>query len=522
MSLFFLSRVFQLSRDLFWKAGIGDWMDPYFINALLEHWYRSVSSMADPSSPPMYFPAGHTLGYSHGLILYAPFYVALRPFLHPFQAYNLTLFLVIEVGIVCLYLIFRKFLSLSFIESLLLTAFFFTSENVVNSAAGVWSQRLSVFLIPPILLILLVSTRISDGWARFTLAGLSGLLASLLFTQDFYSAQFALFFAVVLSAPVLLDRRRQVRAAVARFWNERRPGWLVSLAAGAASGVLVFLWIYLAAYREHPAFPDDNLMSALVRRDPSRWNSVLDVARDLGAYDTLRSFKLVVVVALLALAPWFKTDFRTRIYSLWFLLISLAVLAIPLRFNDFSIWRTFVAPLPGFGVIRDPKRIIYLYELAVVLVLGLLMMRMPRGSAYRICLTLLFVGFLAADRNRDVFAYARPIHVYDRWVGAPIAVDGSCRSFFMKRASAEYTSRSDNMWTLYNLDAAFVALNLSIPTLNGYSAWYPTGWDLFNPEEAVYLERVSRWIERHRLTGVCELDVVARTMMPATLRRAPE
>ena len=45
----------------------------------------------------MYFPAHGTLGYSHGLIGYAPFYILARPFLHPFQAAALTLFLVIEV-----------------------------------------------------------------------------------------------------------------------------------------------------------------------------------------------------------------------------------------------------------------------------------------------------------------------------------------------------------------------------------------------------------------------------------------
>lgn len=207
VSLSFLSRAFQLSLATFWDSGMGDWMDPYFINALLEHWYRSVLSGTDPSSPPMYFPTRHTLGYSHGLVLYAPFYLPLRPFLHPFQAYNLTLFVVLEIGIVCLYVLFRKFFRLSFIESLLLTAFFFTSQNVVNGPISVWSQRASVFLIPPILLILLVSTR-TDGRRSVILAWLSGLLASLLFTHDFYTAQFALFFMVLLAAAVLLERRR--------------------------------------------------------------------------------------------------------------------------------------------------------------------------------------------------------------------------------------------------------------------------------------------------------------------------
>jgi hypothetical protein len=51
----------------------------------------------------MYFPAQGTLGYLHGLILYVPFYMAARAFLHPFQAYNVTLLFVLEIGILSLY-----------------------------------------------------------------------------------------------------------------------------------------------------------------------------------------------------------------------------------------------------------------------------------------------------------------------------------------------------------------------------------------------------------------------------------
>src|SRR5919112_6009496 len=159
-------------------------MDPYFINALLEHWFHAVRTFGNPASPPMYFPEQNTLGYSHGLVLYALFYVPLRFFFHPFRAYNLTLFAVMETGILCLYLLLRK-LKLSFIESLLLTAFFFTSQNVANGPTGVWSQRASVFLIPPILLVLLISARMKGGAPKLVLAFVSGLLAMLMFVQDF-------------------------------------------------------------------------------------------------------------------------------------------------------------------------------------------------------------------------------------------------------------------------------------------------------------------------------------------------
>ena len=61
----------------------------------------------------MFFPVPRTLGYSHGLVLFAPFYLAARLFFHPFQADTIGLLLVIETGIICLYAFFRKdFLAL--------------------------------------------------------------------------------------------------------------------------------------------------------------------------------------------------------------------------------------------------------------------------------------------------------------------------------------------------------------------------------------------------------------------------
>jgi hypothetical protein len=190
------------------------------------------------------------------------------------------------------------------------------------------------------------------------------------------------------------------------------------------------------------------------------------------------------------------------------------VVVMPLSFDGFSIWRTVFEPLPGFSVIRDPKRVIYLYELAAVLAIGFLLARTRTPAAYRIAIALILCVLLATVRSRDVFDYQRPNVLYERWIAAPIAIDPSCRSFFIKRASPEYLARSGGIYNLYRIDAMFAALTHSIPTLNGFSAWTPPEWDLFNPEEEEYTERVRRWIDTHALTGVCELDVVSRTMKP--------
>jgi hypothetical protein len=514
LSLWYFAFVFRVSEGTFLNTGLGDWVDPYFINYLLEHWVTSVPRLADPSSPPMYFPAAGTLGYSHSLVLFVPFYAVPRLFLHPFIAYNLCIFLVLLAGTWSLYAILRRYAGLDFFTSLLLTAFFATSENIINGLTSIWTQRASVFLIPPILLVGLTAARLADGWWRTALAALTGLSTILLFTHDFYTGMLAFLVAALCGAGTLVTHGAQGREAAVEFWRTNQR-YVLALAAGLVVGVFIFLFIHFDAYKAHPRFPEDQLLNQLVLVDSSKWRSTAEVVSNLLHYASVRTFAFALLVAALAWVPWFGVRHEDRKYGLWFLVVSVLVLVMPLRWHNFSIWHAFFEPLPGFGAIRDPKRIAYFYELGAVFVAALFVMRLPRASALRVIVPLLALLFLAGDWNRERFDFSRPREPFQRWVAAPIAVDPSCRSFFIKGASTIYMTRSFHMWALYNIDAAFIALDLRIPTLNGYSAWWPEGWGLANPqEEADYMKRVDEWIAGRQLRGVCALDIDVRTMRP--------
>lgn len=586
--LSFLARLFQVFDPAFWTSGLGDWMDPYFINYLLEHWYRSVTTFRDPASPPMYFPVSGTLGYSHALVLYAPFYVPIRFCFHPFQAYSLTLFAVIGTGLICLYLVFRKRFGLPFLESLLLMTCFMTSTNALDASVAVWSQRASAFLIPPILLLGSRARPVSpkrEGFLRVKADGLTtgvtAFLAMLLFTHDFHTALFALLFVVLALVscggtstwrwPIVfwraqppLEKAAIVIGALAILWtifvavsggaelrilglhirshDWRRPAlvgvaavvwfaalrgprrigstlarldpWIQALVFGFAAGALVFVWVYLPFILSHRTFPEADLLNALRSQAPSEWNGPLDALRQLNVYRSLRTFVLAFVVGGVLCLPWVAVDRQTRRAGLWLIGISVLVLLMPIRLHGFSIWMAVFRPLPGFSAIRDPARIIYVYELAAILALAWILTRLPRTLVNRVAVCVGLVIVMAMDSNRDVFERYRPNDVYRRWVEAPITIDPACRSFFVKGATPEYMSRSSHMWTLYAIDAMFVSLDHSLPTLNGYSAWAPDEWNLQSPHEADYTDRVRRWIERNGLTGVCEFDLVGRTMRP--------
>jgi hypothetical protein len=297
---------------------------------------------------------------------------------------------------------------------------------------------------------------------------------------------------------------------------EERPAWLerltspplVSAAAGLTVGTLIFFWIYLPVYLQHSAFPEENLMSSLVLVTGGHegWTAAWR------GYDSLSSFKFVALLAIVLWLPWSRADTRTRHYSLWVMVVSAVVLLIPLRFNTFSVWKVFFAPFPGLSAIRDPKRIIPLYELALIIMGVYAITRMRPGSTPRIAATLLAALLMLIEPNTLQLAYGRDPSVFDKWVHQPITIDASCQSFYIRGASGAYMSRSPHMSMLYSGDALFVSLDHAIPTLNGYSAWTPPDWALANPQESTYQQNVSRWIIQNRLDHVCELDIERRTM----------
>ena len=566
LTTLYLGVAFRLYENTFWTHGLGDWWDPYYINFLLEHWYLSAGRLTDPTTPPMFFPVEGTLGYSHGLILYVPFYVLARLFLHPFQAYNVALFTVMASGVLCLYAFLRRFLHLSFVEALLVSLFFLTSPNVMGPWIGIWSQRASVFLVPIILLAVFASYAMPHSPRRVLATLGAGCLSTLLYTQDFYSGHFTFFFAALAGVAWLASAGRALVSRSLTFWSVagsrpiyaamvivvlagawmlfiaasgggsigffglsissrdwRRPAivvlaalafllsrrafrdsWVLPFLTGAFVGGCVFLWIYLGAYRTHREFPAGPILERLrpFSGDPR------------GGYESLRTFVLIGLLAVAAWVPRSGANGTVRRVMAAGLLVSLAVLAVPFRLGDFSVWVVMRHLLPGFSSISDPTRIIYVFELAAAVWAGWFISRLREGSALRGAAAVVVLLLLIAPPNFVSFGFQRPRETYARWVEAPIAKDAACRAFVIKPASAAYGERPDNAWTTYPMDAMWVALRHGIPTLNGYSAWSPPGYSIGNPHDADYDAAVDRWIANQSLRGVCDFDIERRTMTP--------
>src|SRR5262249_32888572 len=151
-------------------------------------------------------------------------------------------------------------------------------------------------------------------------------------------------------------------------------------------------------------------------------------------FDAGRSFAAVFLLGAAAWLPWLRVPQRVRLFSLWFVLVTLVVLVIPVRFGEAALWRFAVDVLPGFSAIRDPRRIQFPFELAAALAFGLFVAQLPRSSAARRSVVAFVLVVIVLNWNRERFDYERPLEAFQRFVEAPIAVDSTCRSFFVKRA----------------------------------------------------------------------------------------
>ena len=104
----------------------------------------------------MFYPEPSTRGCSHGLGLYAPFYIAARLIFEPFAAETAALLAVMVLGAVSLYALLRRFIGATVVEAVVLTVLFSSSGNVINDMMSSWAQRGSV---PALLLNLKAKSR---------------------------------------------------------------------------------------------------------------------------------------------------------------------------------------------------------------------------------------------------------------------------------------------------------------------------------------------------------------------------
>ena len=493
---------------------------------LCEHWFRVFHGQASWLNPGFFYPVKGLLGWSDTFFLYEVFYTPLRLVgCDPFLALQITLILLSLVGFASIVALVRVAFGASKWMALA-GGLIFTFANSLWLHAGA-AQDSALYLVPLVVLLAVLAWRAAGegrGRPALLLGAGGGLLAALLAYTSYYVTYFSFVCAGVLIVVLVVSSPRRawewVRDGVTRRWPA------VAVTAGAMLvGLVPFALTYLPARPDDPGSTYADVMVYAARaRDVLNvgsgnllWSSAvhhLVSGIDYGMYEVSYAVTPVLLICAVLGGGWCAWRVRTGRAArpvparMAAGLAATAVVGelIPMHTRIGTPWALFYH-LPGAGAMRAIDRIGLVAGLAAVLALVAAATELwaHLASHRQPLLRVAVAGVLAVAVLEQV--NTSPTSSVDRAAQTRILAGlgrppGSCRSFYV------VDSRSDLPFFESQIDAMLISQRLGLPTVNGYTAYNPKGWDLADIGSPSYLDSVSQWVgTRAVAAGLCQFDL---------------
>jgi hypothetical protein len=184
----------------------------------------------------------------------------------------------------------------------------------------------------------------------------------------------------------------------------------------------------------------------------------------------------------------------------------LFVLPVNSRFG--SLW-AIVWHFPGADALRVIDRIELITAMTATLAIAasardvvILTAGWRRGKALRVAGLALLAVAVAEQVNLARVSYLnRPAQVH--YLAAVKPAPSGCRTFFVVD-----TQKQQLAYFEYGLYAMLISQKLSLPTVNGYTGYFPPRWGLLRPWISTYPANVAAWATGHGLeNGMCSFDL---------------
>jgi hypothetical protein len=514
---------------------LSDPVDGRFSISILEHWSRVFHSQTPFASPNFFFPERGTLGFSEAFFLLAIPFTALKAMgLDRYLAFQFTIMLFIAIGFLSMLHLLHRGLDLA--RELALAGAVLLAASNMYYIHIVHPQLASVALVPLLVILCLKYSEIrmlQPTLARVYLSAGAVLLALLFFTS-FYVGWFTVVFcgtigSVFLICTCVAERSFSpflgtLRAAWSQKWNFALAGALFLLA------LIPFLMVYLPAlhnmgvrtlnesfyYMAPPLGVFDvgraNLVwgrvSAIVERltsphglheHPAGWPLI-----------TFCVFAVSAVYGVIGLLRCRKDDRTRQVRFCWMAATSLSCIMLcfaGIRFgNDAPMWTLLWRVVPGAKAIRVPPRINLVINVGVVTVamLGLdgLIRAMSHNRLRGYLPSLLLVAAMLIEQVNlmptHLISRAAESHKFAKISSPP----KTCSEFYLTNEGNQRLER-----LISQTDAMLVADDFGVPTINGYSGWFPNGWNFLNAPNSTIAQEARNWAVEHRLSGLCALDI---------------
>ena len=521
----------------------GDGYDGGIEVAILDHWYRVFVHGAPWDVTGYFHPYPATLGYNDTyLIPGIPFVMARIAGADPFVAAFASHVAMKALGFAGMYVLLRRGLFVRTWLALGGAAVFATANASLLHMYH--AQLLSVGLFPWLGFLALrgvAALRADRPRAVMAYGGAFALLYGATAFSAFYGLWFfSLFLAIQLPLAWILaggGERRALLAAIRRQW---RP--VLACALLGAVALVPVLMLYLPkidAGARHPWLNGPHLylpdIATLFNVGPGNlvWGWIPRTAGDgmaLPGGEDRFGLPVGLMAATLFAMLWAGRE-RAKAGVILPIGIAIAIiLALALRWpGDHTAWWYLYAYVPGASAIRVVARLLLFALVGVIPIVIVFLDRAPRRGAVT---ALILAGLLAEQVQLDApLALDRDAMLDMLAVGAP---PRDCTAFFVVSARpAGYpliaeAQAIDRAWGgdgnsrdagryRHNVDAMLLASYYGRPTINGISSFNPPDWHLSMPDAPDYLRRVQAYAARHRVEGLCGLDVrrAAPWFMPA-------
>jgi hypothetical protein len=219
----------------------------------------------------------------------------------------------------------------------------------------------------------------------------------------------------------------------------------------------------------------------------------------------------VFIAGVFALAKGFVIGFakgasRPRTGAdAYLLMLGAAVIVVWLLQMDwFGVrpWRAIWAAVPGGSALRYIFRSQFVANLFVCLVVARVLVALDM----RRLATVLLCGFLMVEQINLVWPPIVSRREALAWIEAAAPPPAGCRIFYL----APSREAGGPIPEERQAAAMLFAEVRNIPTVNGYSSWFPDGWALDDPESQRYPAAVRDWAARNGIAQeLCALALPA-------------
>ncbi|MGO9121996.1 MAG: hypothetical protein ACLQPD_30835 [Desulfomonilaceae bacterium] len=498
--------------------------DTRFNNYILEHGYRWVMGDALHKSfwdPPFFWPERNVAAYSDISLGTAPLYWSFRLIgIMPDTSFQLWMILVVALNYVGMFVLLRWGMRLSILAS---TGGAYVFAFGAPRVAQLGHQALlpHFFSVLAILCLIKYLERSSDfkSGRRATTALCFGCIVFQVYA-GFYLGWFLAFGLTVF---VLFSiAHQQSRKKLFEFLTTDR--WFI--VGCLISSLMAISWMgyhYFFASVETGGRPWVEVSRMIPR--VSSWFYMGDGQLLYGwlyKYTNIPSLPMAnehaMGVGLLTLAlccyglwaHWRNHWIRILVYST--VCIGLLALMYPFEFSPWKfVWKFF----PGASAIRAVSRICLLLLIPLAIGVGLGLNRIRRLSIALLLLVLICVEQAYTTHYYDKLISRAQVNEIAKQIG------DNCSAFYYVKG-VEPGQEAEPVWKC-QIDAMWAQMQVSKPTLNGYSGKSPPAWRLWQNivttrEELSNIKRnVESWARVHELktNEVCLTILGAESVLPS-------